>query len=218
MEKENKKEKIKKEKKPVTLKTLIIRRAIFLMIFLLISVGITAFLIINNPFEKKENKSSNGTALNNDVPTAPKRDHKSLINYEKDTFDYNDLEVTEYEESYEGYDISYFQIDGLKDKEIQNMINKNLINDLENEISISKANGDIKDKFYSYGFCYSSFANTLSIEYSLSSYVYDEVTNEDIYRWEKSVCENYDLTTGKKIQIQDLFTDDTIGSDLFDNC
>ncbi len=216
MEKENKKEKIKKEKKPVTLKALIMRRVIFLVIFLLISVGITAFLIIN-PFEKEENKSSDKKALSNDVPTAPKRDHKSLIDYEKDTFDYNDLEVTEYEENYEGYDISYFQIDGLKDKEIQDKINKNLINDLENEISISKANGDIKDKFYSYGFCYSSFANTLSIEYSLSSYVYDEVTNEDIYRWEKSVCENYDLTTGKKIQIQDLFTDDTIGSDLFDN-
>ena len=102
MEEENKK--VKKEKKPVTLKTLIIRRIIFILVFALIASGITAFLIIRDPFSSKETEpkqESKQEDLDNDVPKAQERNHVSLINYDSDTFDYNDLKISEISENFE---------------------------------------------------------------------------------------------------------------------
>ena len=218
MEEENKK--VKKEKKPVTLKTLIIRRIIFILVFALIASGITAFLIIRDPFSSKETEpklESKQEDLDNDVPKAQERNHVSLINYDSDTFDYNDLKISEISENFENYDIRYYKIDGLKDKSIQDKINNNLENDLKNTIKQAKSDGNLKGNTNIDIVNLSSFANTLSIAYSISSYLYDENTNEDIFSWTKFICENYNLRTGEELKFQDLFTDDTLGSDIFDN-
>ena len=221
MDEEKKKEepkKVKKEKKPVTFKTLIIRRIIFIVIFALIAAGVTAYFVIANPFEKEEEKKlSKEELFDNEVAKREHRNHVTLLNYNTDTFNLNDLKVTEHAENYEGYDITYFQIDGLKDNSIQIKINTNLKKDLEDAITKAKNDGNIKGEFNVWSYNSSSFANTLSIAYTLHSYVYNQYTYEETYSWEDYVLENYDLTTGKKIKIQDIFTSDTLGSDIFDS-
>ncbi len=216
MDEENKK--VKKEKKPATFKTLFMRRFIFILIFAIIIGGTTTYFVIKNKPEKETKNESEELALDNEVPTVPAREnHKSLINYDTDTFDCNDLEVNEISDNFEGYKVRYFQIDGLKDKSIQDSINNNLKNDLKEAVSQAKADGSIKGECYVSSLYSSSFANTLSILYSLDSYIIDQKTYEYTYYWEKSICENYDLTTGNRIKIQDIFTDDTRGSDIFDS-
>ena len=127
MDEENKK--VKKEKKPATFKTLFMRRFIFILIFAIIIGGTTTYFVIKNKPEKETKNESEELALDNEVPTVPAREnHKSLINYDTDTFDCNDLEVNEISDNFEGYKVRYFQIDGLKNKSIQDSINNNLKN------------------------------------------------------------------------------------------
>ena len=88
---EPKKVKKKKEKKPLTLKQLIIRRIIFILIFLLISSGVTAYLVIVSPFEKDNDNKAKEEQLDNEVAKRADRNHVSVLDYDKDTFDYNEL-------------------------------------------------------------------------------------------------------------------------------
>jgi len=215
---ENCKDKIK-EKKPLTLKKLVIRRIIFLIIFLAISAGITSYLVIKKPFDDSEtvSKTEKKSSSEEKIDEESKKEHFTLIDLENDTFDYNGLKVNEITETYEGYDyVTYFQIDGLKNKTVQDKINSNLNYDLKKAITDAINEGFIKNNTLivspTYG---SSFANTLSLSYTISSYIYDDETEE--YSWEKYITENYDLNTGERIQIQDIFTDDTLGSEIFDS-
>lgn len=203
---------MKKEKKPVTFKTLLIRRIIIIIIFAIISSLVTIYFIFEN--NKKTLKSNNKTSQ---VNNKEKRNHTGLIDYDNDKFDYNELKINEVVEKYDGYDIRYFQIDGLKDKEIQEQINRSLNYDLKTKLTEAKEEGKIKDYFDFYNICSSNFGNTLSISYYMASYIYDDNSQENIYEWSENISENFDLRTGKKLQIQDLFTDDCLGSDIFNN-
>ena len=203
---------MKKEKKTVTFKTLIIRRIIFIVIFAIIASLVTTYFIFeNNKKVPKQNKISASET------TEKTRNHIGLIDYDNDKFDYNELKINEVAENYEGYDINYFQIDGLKNKEIQEQINRSLNYDLKTTITEAKENDKIKGYFESYNLFSSNFGNTLSISYRLSSNVYDENLEEITYEWTHNISENFDLRTGKRLQIQDLFTDDCLGSDIFNN-
>ena len=218
----------KNEKKPITLKNFIIKRILFIIIFAIIAAGITSYFIIKN--RPTVNTNSNSEALSqtptneiindNEVPENTGRNHISLINYGTDTFNYNDLKITKVIEKnykdYGGKSISYLQIDGLKDKSIQDKINYHLENDLKQAISQAKINGYFKDEAIAKSNCIinsfpvSSFANTLSVRYELR-----EIINGG-NSWSNCIPENYNLTTGEQIKFQDMFTDDTRGSDIFD--
>lgn len=187
MEEENSKA---KKEKTVSFKVFLIRRIIFILIFAIIAGGITAYFVIKNPFKHENPKtSSKKEILDNEVPKAPTRNHIALLNYETDTFDYNDLQVNEINDNFEGYGITYFQINGLKDTSIQEKINYQLENDLKETITNAKNEGKIKGNFYCNSYVHSSFANTLSIEYSLDCVITN--SNYDVtYNWDKQIT-NY---------------------------
>ena len=208
----------KKEKKPVTLKSLIIKRLIFVILFLLVAIGVTAYLVIANPFAKEEEEPEPvQEEIDNEVPTLS-RNHVSLLNYDTDTFDYNELKIYEMKETFEDHEISYYQIDGLKNASIEEKINSHLKIDLENAIIEAQNNGNIREnRFNVWTYNTSSFANTLSICYTIYSYDFDDDDPNVSYQWYGYVPENYDLTTGNNLQIQDLFTDDTLGADIFND-
>ncbi len=213
------------EKKIITFKNLLIKRILFIIIFAIIAGGITSYLVIKNRPTVNTNSNSDmlsQTPINdNEVPKNTGKNHISLINYDTDTFNYNDLKITEViEENYKDYggkSISYLQIDGLKDKSIQDKINYHLENDLKQALSQAKTNGYFKDEAISKGNCIiyslpvSSFANTLSVHYQLFEII------DGNNSWSNYIPENYNLITGEQITFQDMFTDDTRGSDIFDN-
>lgn len=204
---------MEKDKKTVTIKTLIIRRIIFIVIFTIIASLVTTYFIFeNNKKTPKQNEIANTNKIEE-----PKRNHVGLINFDNDTFNYNNLKIDKIDETFEDYDITYFQIDGLKNTEIQDRINRSLNYDLKTKITEAKEAGKIQGNFYIYSDVSSCFENTISIIYFLNSYIYDENINDYTYEWNEYITENYDLRTGKKIQIQDLFTDDCLGSDIFTN-
>lgn len=206
-----------KEKKAVTMQTLIKRRIIFIIIFLIICTGITTYFIVANPLKKHHETVTPKEDLDTEIAKRPDRTQKSLLDYENDTFNQNELKISEKVlESDENYDITYFQIDGLKNTTIQDKINKNLENDLKDAIEENRNNGNIKENLNVWSYNASNFANTLSIIYTVSSYTLDDYGNE-LYNWNDYILENYDLNTGEKIKIQDLFTDDTLGVDIFDS-
>lgn len=207
----------KKEKKPVTMKQLIIRKLMIIFAFALMSIGITTFLIIYKPVPEDPKK---------DVPKIDivqekekeKVKHEGLINLDKDTYNLNDLKVTEFEEEFQGLKINYYQIDGLINKSIQASINYNLKNDLEVAVTNAiKENKVIDDSFYCYCYLSSNFANTLSIYYSIVSDVYNTSKDEHELLLNENIVENYDLTTGERIRFNDVFTDDTAAQKIFNS-
>jgi len=201
----NLKENKKKEKKPVTIKKLILRRILFIIIFLLVSVGVTYYLILNAKTDKDEVIDSEKKT---DIVSDSKKEFKSEKTIDlDDLYNVNDLEIKLYKETYQGIKIEYYQIDGLKNNSIQTKINYNLKNDLENAIDEAiNTRGVNVDNCWAYSTISSSFANTISIY----SYVYsygDESNNYEKY-FMKYVTENYDLTTGNKIKLNDIFIED----------
>ena len=147
------------QQKNITLKKIIITRLIFIVIFSIIASLITYYFIS----EKNKNSNISESIKKNINSETIKRNHIGLIDYDNDTFNYNNLLINEIKENYEGYDISYFQIDGLKNTDIQDKINRNLNYDLKTKITELKNNGNIKGDFYVYSSDPSSFENTISI-------------------------------------------------------
>jgi len=218
IEVKSEKKKVQKEKKVESLKTFMIKRIIFLMIFFLVSLAVMIYLVKVNPFQKNKEtiaKSQLKEVIPEDEFT---RNHVSMIDLEKDTFNYNSLKIDRVKENYAGLDIVYFQIDGLKDSKIENKINTQMKQDIENVIDENLANGNIeKESFDIYSYISANFSNVISITYSISSYSYNQEKKEVEHDWNKAICENFNLITGERIKLQDLFTEDTLGSDIFDH-
>lgn len=177
-------------------KKVIIRRIIFIIIFLIVAVGITYYLISKNTqnvenitFEKKEK-----------IPA------EKTINL-NETYNINDLKVKTYEEKYKDIDLQYYQIDGLKNLSIETEINYNLKKDVQIAIDEALDTDRVKkDTVSIYAHFASNFANTLSIYYNISAY--DDEAHDFKELFNKNVLENYDLTTGDKIKLNDIFTKD----------
>ncbi|MGN1298519.1 MAG: hypothetical protein ACI4UE_00830 [Candidatus Scatovivens sp.] len=135
---ENKQEKVKK--KFWTTKKVII----FLIIFTIISVGITAGLI----YIENNNKPNNVEIIEEKKEIEP--DNLGVKSF-KDTYVINELEIIDhsytegekieikysedYTEEYYPIQVNYAQISGLKDKDIQNRINEEIENTAINWIS-----------------------------------------------------------------------------------
>lgn len=210
---EEKKVKKKKEKKPLTLKEMIIRRVIFIIVFLIIVVCVTSYFVINKKKtlpENKENQKSQNSKVEQD-----KVKGKGVIDLENDTYAINDLDIVRYKENYKDMVIEYLQIDGLEDKTIENKINVALKSDPENVIDKAlEANKIDKNNFYAGGFFISSFSNTLSIYYTITSFSYNGEDAEEMLI-DEFIPENFDLTTGNKIKLRDIFVENTKGKELF---
>jgi len=148
----------------IVLKKLIRILLIFLGVFTVLSLLITYFAI---------------TKTNNRV-------EKGIDLY--GTYDQNDLLINELVETYKDVEIKIPKIDGLKDSNVEKLINKDIYNRV---YGLLKGYSNIN---YANFYTRSNFANTISISYHVGS----DTKNEQIYL-------NYNLVTGKKLKLEDLF-------------
>lgn len=112
------------------------------------------------------------------------------------TYSQDDLKVTYVNETINGVSIDIPHIEGLKNKDIEDKI-QNEIND-----TIKKLMDGGENPVYGYCNVYSTFGNTISI---MCNATYNSTKNE--YN-SVSKCLNYNLVTGEKIYLSDLFVDD----------
>ena len=200
--------------KNTNLAKMILIRLIFLIIIAFIASCVTMYFIKQNDANKEEKVVIQENKIQTNQVVEPKStsETEETINL-NDTFDLNDLRISLLKEKYLGVEIEYFKIDGLKDQNIQKEINYTLKNDIKDFVEKAKDEDKIaQENFYIYAYINSSFANTLSLTYYVSSYILQ--TNEDgsVKKQEELlneyIPENFDLTTGEKITVNDLFTQD----------
>lgn len=210
---DNKKSKDKKVKMLPETKKMIIKRFIFIVLFLMITIGITVYFAITNMLkeeiiiEENEIKEIEGETI--DTSSEKTLDLNG-------TYDVNDLDISEYKENYKDLELCYYQIDGLKDESIEVKINYGLKNSLEELIDKALEENKINtENFNVYPINYSNFANTISIYYRIISYEF--VDEEYIELLDEVICHNYDLTTGNKIMLSDIFTKNTNIGNIFVN-
>lgn len=179
---------------------------IFCVTFFVISILITFSMI----YLKKNDISildyfsinKNNEDINQNVDTEDKKDKNEIEEKVLDLdgyYDQNDLLIDEAIMIIREIEVKYPQIKGLKDKEVEAMINNDIrerIEDAYNEYDIERS------LYYS---VYGNFANTISI-YGYADY-YDDTP-------EANYCDvvfdfNYNLISGERLKLEDLFKKDT---------
>ena len=146
-------------------------KIIFVIIFSVICIGLTAILVLYKNIDI-ENEEPN-------LETMEKPTQNDVAGIDlKGTYDQNDLELEERTISKDKIEIRYYQINGLKDKTIQDKINKELeilalncykdkVQNLEDVINVSV-------NMWNSG----NFANTISFDISFYAKIND---NSDDY-------------------------------------
>ena len=174
-------------------------KIIFVTVFTVICLIVTAILVLYQSIdiEEKEEVTEEVVKQSNekDVPGIDLNG----------TYNENDLNIIEKSVTQEQVEIRYFEISGLKNKNIENKINK--------EIEISALNcykDKIKDlreviNVYVSMSQLANFANTISFELSYVAKVDDD--GDGFYQGIKGL--NYDLNTGEELTLDEMFTSDT---------
>lgn len=174
-------------------------KVIFVAVFSIICITITAMLIIYQKIdinEKSEDVAEEISKENNEKDV-PGIDLKGKYNQ-------NDLIIEEKSVSLAKAEIRYLQISGLKNKNIENEINKEIehtaLNYYKEKIKNLNEVVNVQVSMWQAA----NFANTISFE--LSYYAKIDNEEDDFYQGRK--CLNYDLNTGEKIKIEKLFSSD----------
>ena len=172
-------------------------KIIFVFIFSIICIIITALLILYQNIDIEEKNEEI-------VQESTKEDsgkHVSSIDL-KGTYNQNDLSIEEKAITQEKIEIRYLQISGLKDKTVQDKINKEI-----EQIAINCYKEKVKDLNQIINIQVgmweaSNFSNTISFELSYTAKIDDD---DDGY-YQGFLGLNYDLNTGNKITIDKVFT------------
>ena len=122
----------------------------------------------------------------------------------KGTYNQNDLVIEEAAVTKENVEIRYFQISGLKNKTIENKINKEI-----EHIALNWYKEEIKNlkeviNVYVSMWNAANFANTISFDLTYVAKINDDA--DGFYQGTKGL--NYDLNTGEKISVDKVFTSD----------
>ncbi len=165
-----------------------IKVIIFMITFVLICATGTYFSIkyVN---DKKDISNSNNIVqetlpidkYNSDLPDNSYFGITLGDKYVKNNIELKEISYTDYVK------VEYYQISGLKDKQIEEKINKEIKNAIEQKVQESKKN---KNKYDINTSIHANYSNVISM------CIYDN--GDNIYL-------NYDLTTGNKLEIKDLF-------------
>ena len=173
-------------------------KIIFVAVFSIICITVTTLLVLYKKIDITETT---------DIPIEEQTTIK-----EKDfpgidlngTYDENNLKIEEVIATKEKVESRYIKISGLKNKEIENKINKEI-----EEVALNFYKEKIKDLNEVVNvsidtYCIANFANTLSIR----TYYFASKSDgsEDFYQETKNL--SYNLVTGEKIILDDLFTSD----------
>lgn len=175
--------------KEVSIKKLVV----LLSSFIVIAVMVTTALIMTNKAGSFTDVSS-GEEKN-------KSNHERVIGTKKNQkYNQNDLKIIYQDTNYEGLEYKTLRINGLKNKEIENKINKEL-EEIEDEIrkKLVSASGEQENAYLSSN-VNANYSNILSVTFYGSKSDSNYVPQINI---EKFL--NYDLTTGNKIKLEDLF-------------
>lgn len=174
-------------------------KVIFVLIFSIICIIITALLIVyqNIDIEEKSEEIVQEITKEDNEKDVPGIDLKG-------TYNQNDLIIEEKSITQEKIEIRYLQIRGLKNKTVEEKINKEIqqialncykeeIKDLNEVININVSMWEA-----------SNFANTISFELTYVAKIDDD--DDGFYQGYKGI--NYDLNTGEKISFDKIFTSD----------
>lgn len=176
-------------------------QVIFVIVFSVICLTITVLLVAYQNIEIEE---KNEDVVKEISKENNEKDNISGIDL-KGTYNQNDLNIEEKSVTLEKIEIRYLQISGLKNKSIENKINKEIesialncykeeIKDLNEVINISVSMWES-----------ANFANTISFEMSYVAKIDDD--DDGFYQGIKGI--NYDLNTGEEITIDKMFTVNT---------
>lgn len=177
---------------------------IFLVIFAVISLGITYSLVKNNSKIANEKKpvsnDENGEILietgNYGIKDLKGYYYTNKLKITEKKHTEGDM-ITEYGYTYYPIEVNYIEIDGLKDKNIEDKINKE-IKDTAFRL-IPEVEETVRINSYVQG----NFSNVLSIS---------------IYGGYSDVHLNYDLTTGNQIKFEECFTENANIKSILQNC
>lgn len=181
-------------------------KVIFVVIFCVICIAITLGLILYKNIDIDQYSLEDNNLADEDG--AQQKDVEGIDL--KGTYNENDLTIQEKRVTKEKIEISYCQIYGLKDKIIQDNINKELesvalnfyrekVKDLDEVINVSV---NMMNK--------GNFANTISFEISYVAKIDDDA--DGFYQDSKGL--SYNLTTGEEMTIDKLFTSDAPMKDI----
>lgn len=201
---------------------------IFLLLFAILCAGVTAFLIyqeqsIVDDKESKEVKNEVVDVENNAVDNTvldDKEPEKETSNVKKEvaecegikaldeTYKINDLKITDKEieigKSTNGYTskviINYIEIEGLKDKELQQKINKRIEDKVMSMYTEDEIADEKIDRIYISATADANFANVLSINVDKDVWYFDT----DEHGWEEEGI-NVNLINGEDITFEELF-------------
>lgn len=174
-------------------------KVIFVAIFSIICITITAMLIVYQKIdinEKNEDVAEEISKENNE---------KDVLGIDlKGKYNQNDLIIEEKSVTLAKAEIRYFQISGLKNKNVENSINKEIehiaLNYYKEKIKNLNEVVNVQVSMWEAA----NFANTISFELNY----YAKIDNDDDDFYQGIKCLNFDLNTGEKIEIEKLFTSD----------
>ena len=203
---------ISKKKKMKTSTKIII----FLIVFLIISISFTIWAIYytNNHKEIVQIQTSTPIQIENDGLGI-----KSLTQQYNEN-DLNIIDITDnkghrtpkhdWDSNYSKVNIEYFKIDGLKNTNIENQINK----EIKALVYSFYSDSELKDSKIDYiqirAYEVANFANTLSVIVNKTIFYTDE--NSEIT--ENYHYLNYNLVNGEKIKFSELFTNASLKNAL----
>lgn len=175
-------------------------KVIFVSIFSVICIITTTILILYKNIEIEEVSDTDVIQESNNETK-----EKDVLGIDlKGTYNQNDLLIEEAAVTKENVEIRYFQISGLKNKTVENKINKEI-----EHIALNWYKEEIKNlneviNVYVSMWNAANFANTLSFDITYVAKIDDN--DDGFYQGTKGL--NYDLNTGEKISVDKLFTSD----------
>lgn len=171
-------------------------KIIFVVIFSIICITVTIFLVLykNIDIENDEN------TINEEVASDEKEIVAGIDLNGK--YNQNDILIEEKRATQEKVESTYYQISGLKNKTIENKINREI-----EQVALNCYKDQIKDlnevvNVSVYVYNTANFGNTVSFLVEYFAKVDDD--SDDVYQNVFGL--NYDLTTGEKITLDNMFT------------
>lgn len=189
----------KKEKKPKTIKQIIFTRVLFIIIVMAIVVGTVYYFVMQN------NDKNNNTQKDNIVEKV-----KEISKEEEKKYSAVDLAGIYYtnplkceiqvekNSNFDGKELEYVEIDGLKDKKLQEEINQKIRADIDEFVQTILEKNPKALKIETTAVIEGNFANIISIEYILTI----EIKSDNYKYYTKGI--NYNLVNGEKLKIEDV--------------
>lgn len=185
-------------------------KLIFVIIFSIICITITALLIMYSKIDIEDQVEQETILKTQSIQTSNDEQGLDL----KGKYNQNDLKIVGKQASQEKIEFSYFQIEGLKDKNIQEKINKEIenvtFNSYKEKINIQNVNNLSVSTS-----CTANYSNILS----LNVYCWGRSSNTgeaEIIDIEKGI--NFDLNTGNQIKFREIFTNNAPMYDILRKC